>query len=363
MEEENSPNIPNPEPKKADFSHEKKSNKPGLFKRIQFWQILSVVVIILLVISVISLFSLGNSGATGATVGPTITVEQAKEEARGYIDTILAGRASATFGEVTEEAGLYKIPIDLQGQTFDSYITKDGKIFFPTGVNLKEFEEIAAAAQNTPTTEPIKVPKTDMPEVELFIMSYCPFGLQMEKAILPVIGLLGDIADIQIKFVSYAMHDKKEIDENTRQYCIQKDQSDKLLDYLKCFLEEGKTEECLEEADIDTDMLNTCIEEADTEFKITENYEDKNSWSGGRFPKYDIHAELNEKYGVRGSPTLIINGVQSNAQRTPNAVKEAICNAFNKPPKECEEELSTATTSSGFGFSEATASSIEATCG
>jgi hypothetical protein len=36
------------------------------------------------------------------------------------------------------------------------------------------------------------------------------------------------------------MHDKKEIDENNKQYCIQKEQNDKYSDYLKCFLEADK---------------------------------------------------------------------------------------------------------------------------
>jgi len=33
------------------------------------------------------------------------------------------------------------------------------------------------------------------------------------------------------------MHDKKEIDENTVQHCIQQEQPDKYSDYLECFLE------------------------------------------------------------------------------------------------------------------------------
>ena len=35
-------------------------------------------------------------------------------------------------------------------------------------------------------------PKKEKPEVELFVMSHCPFGTQIEKGMLPVARLLGD---------------------------------------------------------------------------------------------------------------------------------------------------------------------------
>ena len=52
-----------------------------------------------------------------------------------------------------------------------------------------------------------------------------------------------------------------EVEEQLRQYCIQKEQEAKLLPYLKCFL--GKTgtaadsEACLTEAKIDKTKLNS----------------------------------------------------------------------------------------------------------
>jgi hypothetical protein len=69
-------------------------------------------------------------------------------------------------------------------------------------------------------------------------MSYCPFGTQAEKGILPVVNLLKDKIDFKVKFVNYAMHGKKEIDENNLQYCIQKEEPNKYNSYLTCFLKE-----------------------------------------------------------------------------------------------------------------------------
>ncbi|MEM2131153.1 MAG: GILT family protein, partial [Candidatus Woesearchaeota archaeon] len=71
--------------------------------------------------------------------------------------------------------------------------------------------------------------KKDKPEVQLFVMSHCPFGTQMEKGILPVVELLGNKIDFKVRFVYYAMHGEVEVKEQLRQYCIQKEQQDKYL--------------------------------------------------------------------------------------------------------------------------------------
>jgi hypothetical protein len=49
---------------------------------------------------------------------------------------------------------------------------------------------------------------------------------------------LSKVADINVKFVQYVMHEQKEADENVVQYCIQKNQKDKYVKYLNCFLAE-----------------------------------------------------------------------------------------------------------------------------
>jgi len=184
--------------------------------------------------------------------------------------------------------------------------------------------------------------------VELFVMSYCPYGLQMQKAFVPVMELLGDKIDVEVKFVDYILHGEKEATENTRQYCIQKNQPEKYLGFLKCFAGSGEIDSCMASAGVDKTATESCMAEATQEFGI----------SGTNYP---IHTEENTKYGVQGSPTLVINGaVVSPATRSPEAVKDLICSAFIDAPAECDMELDNATASSGFGFDgQATA---EASC-
>jgi len=206
-----------------------------------------------------------------------------------------------------------------------------------------------------------EVPKSDKPEVELFVMSYCPYGLQMQKAYYPVLELLGKSANFEVKFVDYIMHDKVEIDENTRQYCIQKEQSAKYLAYIKCFTAKDDYKGCLKEAEINENQVNKCVASADKEFGIAAKYEDQSSWLSGVYPIYPVHSDLNEKYGVAGSPTLVINGNQVDVSRSPEAVKQAVCAAFNNPPSECDTQLSTQSASPSFGT--AVGASTDASCG
>jgi len=189
------------------------------------------------------------------------------------------------------------------------------------------------------------IPKSDKPKVDVFIMSYCPYGLQMQKAVLPVMELLGDKADITIKWVSYIMHGKTEIDENTRQYCIQLEQEDKYIAYAKCFTLSGNVESCLTEAGVDTAELDSCIAKADKEFNITGLYEG----SGSSYPPYMIDADENARFGVGGSPTFVINGKTISVTRSPEAVKQAVCASFNNPPGECSQTLASSQASPGFG--------------
>ncbi|MDD5193699.1 MAG: thioredoxin domain-containing protein, partial [Candidatus Nanoarchaeia archaeon] len=70
----------------------------------------------------------------------------------------------------------------------------------------------------------------------------------------------------------------------------------------------------------------------------------------------DRAAELD----INGSPTFVINGVQVNVGRNAEAIKKAICDAFNTAPSECSKTLSTTSASAGFGSGASSGSS--ATC-
>ncbi len=244
-----------------------------------------------------------------------------------------------------EEYGMYTFDVSVATFDYVSFATKDGKKLFITFLDMDK-KDSSAVKKTDP--KPTEIIKTEKPKVELFVMSHCPYGTQIEKGIIPAIEALGDKVDFELKFCDYAMRDKVEIDEQIAQYCIQKEQNDKLFPYLKCFLSKGEGSECLSIAKVDTKMLSSCILNTDKEFSISENYKNKVDYEGN-FPGFGIHKADNEKYDVKGSPTLIINGVDAGSiGRDSSSLLKAICSGFNEMPSECNIELSNETPQAGF---------------
>lgn len=298
----------------------------------------------------------------------TISIADAKAKTEKFVnETLLGGEQKATIKDVVKENNLYKVSIELPGrpEPIESYLTLDGTEFFPQGMNIAETEKQAAdqKANPQPTPPAAEIPKTDKPVIELFVMSYCPYGTQIEKGIIPALELLGNKIDFSLKFVSYAMHDKKEIDENLRQYAINQIAPDKLIPYLKCFLQDSKADDCVKSVGLDAAKIQAVMTATDQKFEITKKFEDKNSW-GGQFPPFDVNKEDNTKYNVQGSPTLVINGVTSQANRDPQSLLTAICGAFNTAPEQCSQTLSTDQPSPGFGSTAGAATTgTNAQCG
>ncbi|MCK9292566.1 MAG: hypothetical protein WCY27_00785 [archaeon] len=262
-----------------------------------------------------------------------------------------------TLSEVSNEKELYKMVISVEGQEMELYTSKDGElIFIPGGapINKSEFVAQKQNLEKTQTNNEVKktpeIVKSNKPVVELFVMSHCPYGTQVEKGILPVVELLDDKIDFQLKFVNYAMHGDTEVYEQLLQTCIMQEDPDKFNEYLGCFLEAGDTDDCLERTNISRESLEACITATDEEYNITEMYDDKATWVSGRFPKFLIHDEDNKKYGVQGSPTLVINGTTVSSGRDPQSLLDTICSSFTDKPVECEEQLSSVSPSPGFGY-------------
>ncbi len=293
-----------------------------------------------------------------------LSSEEAKTTAETFINEFLmSGGNKATVKEITEEYGMYKLQIDIVSDVVESYITKDGKLFFPQALNIAEMS--GQQANSTPAAStavaPADLPKTDKPVVELFVMSHCPYGTQIEKGILPVVELLGKKMDFQLKFVDYAMHGETELKEQMNQYCINETQSDKYYSYLKCFLVAGDTASCLKSTGINQSKVDSCVKTTDTKYKITENFKNKVGYQGS-YPGFDIYKDDNTKYGVGGSPTLVINGKTVQSGRDPQTLLTTICAAFNNQPEECKTALSSDTPAAGFGTGTAASGGSAAAC-
>lgn len=291
-----------------------------------------------------------------------LTLEEARSKTKTFIEeNLVQPGTEIEIKEASEEKGLYKITVLLGEQEIESYMTKDGKQFFPQVMDIAEIEEQTEAMVEGEQATQKEIPKQEKPAVEAFIMTYCPYGTQVQKGLLPVVDLLKDKIDFDFKFVDYAMHDKEEIDENLVQYCMNEADQGKYHQYLNCFLVDGNSESCLASSGFNKAQIDQCVNAVDNEHQITAKYNDKENW-GGQFPPFDVQKEDNQKYSVKGSPTLIVNGTEALSSRDPQSLLTTICESFEEAPVECQQELSSATPAPGFGEG-TTASGAAAECG
>jgi protein-disulfide isomerase len=275
----------------------------------------------------------GFMGITGGSImtGSIVSENDAMEN----LDSFLKIRAPGAEVLNTESFNdyLFNVNILIEGQEIPVQVTKDGKY-------IVQLTPLETGTSVNPVD--VNVPKSDKPIIELFVMTHCPYGTQAEKGLIPAIKALENVADIKIRFVDYFMHDPEE-EETPKQVCIREEQSEKWLPYLECFLEDGDSERCIAKLGISKIKINSCINN-----KKSDEY-------------YASDSELSKKYGVKGSPTLIINGVQVSSARDSQSYLNAICSAFNNEPEECDKELSSATPSPMWGWDE-TGSSTTAQC-
>jgi len=342
---------------KKEVSHTKKKESITWL-----WPVVCIILVALLVASIItSGFNIGSSGSFKALSKGAIELKT-----QDYVTKLLEaqGAQQVVVAKVVNESdGFYTVSLDVGGQKFESYVSKDGKFLFPSGINLDQ--KIPTASEQAQAAA-ADIPKSDKPVVEVFVMSHCPYGTQIEKGMIPVMKLLKDKADIQIKFVGYAMHGLKEITEELTQVCIMQTYPTKYVSYLECFLNASDTTGCMAKEGITESSLSSCKADMETKYKVMEDYNDPNktNWMGS-YPPFNVYAEENAAYSVQGSPTLIINGVQADVARDAQSLLTAICNTFNTAPLECQTDMTAyGNPAAGFGWTnQGAAASTGGGCG
>ena len=144
------------------------------------------------------------------------------------------------------------------------------------------------------------------PTLELFVMSYCPFGVQAEEKIIPIVKEFGDKIDFKLQFIAQekeepsaqditpftSLHGYPEVAENIRQLLIAQEYPDRYLDYILC---RGKKldkswEDCADKLGIDVTKIQELFDSPEAKQLFRENIKRA--------------AEL----GVRASPTILVDG-------------------------------------------------------
>ncbi len=285
-----------------------------------------------------------------------LTAQEVADKAINFINEnkdSIAGGLTASLISVSEAGSVYKIHIKVGEGEYDSYATKDGTFLFPEGYSLT-----ATSSQGSNTSDNNQAPKTtcedlkksEKPILEAFVVSNCPYGLQMQRILYETLKNIPSLEEnIKVEYIGAiegnkitSMHGDNEAQENLRQICIREEQPDKYWDYIGCYIQKGDTDGCLTSANVDKTKLNACMTDAA---------------KGLKYAKADFDAQA--RYGVSGSPTLFLNGEKVSefdfGGRTAEALKTLLCCGFSTQPGSCSQKLTE--DSAATGFSESYASS------
>lgn len=244
----------------------------------------------------------------------------------------------------------YKISGKIGNREIEFYLSKDLKnvVFYMNigGRNLLQFISIEdlknMIAQQSPK-------KSEKPDVKLFIMSFCPYGNQMEQQFLEIIKILGNKINFEPVYIYYdgkmydnnanycmevngkyycSMHGIKELEQDLREKAIYKLYgAEKWAEYVRevdnnCNL--NNIDNCWKEIAVDLGISTEEVEQYVEENKnqmILDDY------------------ELSSRYNAWASPTLFVNDVQYNYYRDSKYVFKFICASFTEKPEECSTEI------------------------
>lgn len=269
------------------------------------------------------------------------TPEEAKARIQALIDE---GGSDATIKSVVLEGDLYKISVEAQGQEQPVYVTRDGKNFIQSMISFEEIEKQKKADEEANKQQ--DVPKTDKPVVDLYVMSFCPYGNKAEDTLKPVYDILKNKVDFNFRYIVsssgdtiQSLHGQPEVVQNEREACVMKnygkDQWMNFATYVNknCGSDGACWEAGAKSLKLDVAKINACVKS-----------------QGVALMKAD--EKSSNEAGATGSPTMLVNGVSVKAvyqYGNSEAYKQAICGAFNTAPEECAKVLGAATSTTEGG--------------
>jgi len=293
--------------------------------------IISVLSVVVILLALLLIFNVPKAEKEN-----TLEKDEVAELAMDYIQNELAPGTKFEFVKAEEDNGLYRIDFTVMDEQNDSaYVSKTGKyLFFQPYIMIPD--------------------KVAIPEVDLYVMSFCPYGNQAEELMDPVQELFKDKIDLDLHYIFYndyatgypeycldeealycSMHGIQELNQGIRELCVQKYQPDKLWDFVMAINEQTDYE------NVDNDWRNIGNSVGIDINKIAQCQEQE------AMDLASQETELTKQFGISGSPTIIINGQKYTGQRTSDAYKEAICRTFKVKPSECDQKLTDNSASPG----------------
>ena len=285
-----------------------------------------------IVIAVLAIVALGFAYLYfGAGTGGVISADEVANQALAYINTnILQGSSVASLvGDAVEENDLYKFAVSLNGNEFFSYATKDGKLFFPEGIELTEAIIIEPETQepvvNLEINEGDHIRGNENASVTIIEYSdyQCSFCLRFHDTMREVMDNFSD--DVKWVYRHFPLDSIHPYARGAAEAAECANDQDKFWEYTDALYDNQASikpaylTELAEELALDMDTFNECVDSGKYEDKVESDYQ-----SG-------------IASGVRGTPGGFING-QTIGGAVPFATLEQMINDALAESTDASEE-------------------------
>ncbi len=169
--------------------------------------------------------------------------------------------------------------------------------------------------------------KAEAAKLEMFVMSQCPYGVQVENAVAPVKKQLGDKLDLTIHYIGdgdksnlQSLHGPAEVKGDITQLCVNKLAAAKSIDFITCQNKNPRAvdtnwKDCAKEVGVDDGKISACADGDEGKALLVASFEEA------------------KKRGANGSPTMFLNGEPYEGGRKSRDFLQAACDTFstNKP--------------------------------
>lgn len=195
-------------------------------------------------------------------------------------------------------------------------------------VQLYQVSKLGAVATSGKSSGPdVKNLAAGAVKVDFYIMSKCPYGIQVENGIKPVLDKLGNNVDFSINYIAdfdgtsfRSLHGDTEVKGDIVTLCAAKYNPTKYMDMVICMAQNSggipdNWEGCA--TGLNIDKIKACYTGAE----------------GQQMLKDSI--AKSQAVQATGSPTMYVNGKLYNGQRDAQSFMSAICSSFASKPAAC----------------------------
>ena len=175
-----------------------------------------------------------------------------------------------------------------------------------------------------------KIIADDVVNVNLYVMSQCPYGVQAENTFAEVVEKFGDKINLNIEYIAQAnsdgsfssLHGEPEVELNIIQLCAKEYYPETYLDFIVCQNNNSgadSVELCAQTTRMNAEKIMSCAEGERGEELLIESIENSDA------------------VGATASPTIIVNGEAYSGGRTTTDFSREICSFYNYEIEECSD--------------------------